>query len=385
MSVEKLEEFKGSRRSGRRPALSEEQAKQLVEHVSSNRQATTRELCEWVKETFGVTVSTTGVRNALKRHGIDKRRAPQEQNAAGEGVDTAPEAKKWYGYADHHRMTGAETATGYPSSVTDAEWAMVEHLFTNQGRGRKPSYDRRVLLDAILYVVRGGVSWRMLPKEFPPWQNVYATFRRWSRDGVFVQYYDVLREMMRERAGRPVEPTAGIMDAQSTRTSPQGGVKGYDGGKKVKGRKRHLLVDTLGLLLAVAVTAANVSDRNAMGPLLAVGKTKYPSLNKLYVDSGYSGAKASAAAKELGVDLRLIRRPSQGHGSWSGPELPFTTEMSQPFTVLPKRWVVERNNAWNERPRRMNRDHDRLLSVSEAWIWLLQGHMLHRRLSAGAA
>lgn len=364
MPIATTETQEQKRGRGRPRTLSPEQEVQLIEHIKLNRQATQDELCIWLGETFSVSSDRLTVAKILKRHGISKRSAPRH---AGVPDD---------------RSSEQGSATGYPTSVTDAEWAKVQHLFTNQGAGKKPRCERRILLDAILYVVRGGVSWRMLPQGFPPWQNVYATFRRWVQKGTFEKYYDLLRDMARERAGRPVEPTAGVMDAQYTRTSPQGDPKGYDAGKKVSGRKRHLLVDTLGLLLAVLVTPASVQDRDAAAPVLALGKVKYPTLRKTLVDRGYAGAKTSAAAKVLGVDLEIVRSPHNGNGSWVGPALPFTPEMSKPFTVLPKRWVVERNNAWSERPRRMNRDHDRRVEVSTAWIWLLQGHRLHRQLMA---
>lgn len=147
-----------------------------------------------------------------------------------------------------------------------------------------PKYPRRLLIDACCYVVRTGCAWRMLPKEFPAWQNVYRTFRRWVEQGKFEQMHDRLRSQWREREGREAAPTAAVLDAQSTRISPQGGERGYDAGKKVKGRKRHLVVDTLGLLLAVSVTAASVQDRDGAHPVVASTMAKYPSVETLFVD-----------------------------------------------------------------------------------------------------
>jgi transposase len=380
---------------GRPRKLTPEEEAQLIEFVKANPQATHDDMCAWIKARFGKSVDRATVAKCLKRHGIHKRRPPKAQTeavqpgakGAGKQAGTsesvpATDPKKRYGYRDYHRMEGGEDS--YPSSLTDAEWAKVGHLFQHTGGGKTPDYDRRLLLDAMLYVVRGGVAWRMLPKEFPKWQNVYATFRRWTARDLFERMYDLLREMARERAGRRTEPTGAVLDSQSTRTSPQGGPKGYDAGKKVNGRKRHLLVDTLGLLLAVLITPASVQDRDAVAPILFEGKAKYPSICKTFVDGGYAGAKASAAAAAHSVILEVVRRPRDGNGTWTSPELPFEPAMSKPFPILPKRWVVERSNAWDERPRRMNRDHDRLLAVSTAWIWLLQGHMLLRQLVATA-
>lgn len=363
---------------GRKPVFDEAGGSQLVELLKAHPTVTLDELAELARQELGITAGRQTLVKTLKRHGVSKRKVKREWIAPGEATAAPKTAKKRYGYLDRHRREAAEGR--YPSSVTDAEWALVQDLFAHRGAGKRPVADRRLMLDAVLYVVRSGASWRMLPAEFPDWNNVYATFRRWVRDGVLETMYDRLRAMMRERAGRAVEPSAGVLDSQSTRTSPQGGPKGYDGGKKVTGRKRHLLVDTLGLLLVVLVSTANVQDRDAAGPVLAKAKAKHPTLVKTFVDSGYCGSKTAAAAAAHGVTLEVVKRPQFGNREWvaagTQPLFPETLGATAPFPILPKRWVVERNNAWTERPRRMNRDHDRLLSVSEAWIWLVQGRML---------
>jgi transposase len=207
----------------------------------------------------------------------------------------------------------------------------------------------------------------MLPADLPDWNNVYAMFRRWVRDNVMERMYDRLRDMMRARVDREVSPTAAVLDSQSTKTSPQGGPKGFDGGKKVSGRKRHLVVDTLGLLLTVLVTTANVQDRNVAAQILASTKAKHPTVVKTYVDAGYCGAKTHTAVAQHGIALEVVKRPNHGNRQWLGddelPLFPEVIEPDKPFTILPKRWVVARSNAWTERARRMNRDQDRLLKV----------------------
>ena len=171
------------------------------------------------------------------------------------------EEPKRYGYRDEHRRQEPEQL--YPSCLTQTEWELVADLFEQPGkRGRPPQYSRWEMVNACCYVVRNGCSWRMLPHEFPPWENVYRTFRRWAAGGKFEQMHDRLRELWRSREERAPEPSAAVLDAQSTRSSPQGGPSGYDAGKKVKGRKRNLVVDTLGLLLMVSVVPANVQDRD---------------------------------------------------------------------------------------------------------------------------
>ncbi len=198
------------------------------------------------------------------------------------------ELEQRYGYRPAHRRQQPEQR--YPNSLTDEEWRLVADIFERDGdRGTPPRYPRRLLVDACCYVVRSGCSWRMLPKDFPAWQNVYRTFRRWSQQGKFEQMHDRLCAQWREREGRTQMPSAAVLDAQSTRSSPQGGTSGYDAGKKVKGRKRHVLVDTLGLILAVSVTAASVQDRDGAHPVMANGMEKYAGISRIFVDAGYAG------------------------------------------------------------------------------------------------
>ena len=215
---------------------------------------------------------------------------------------------------------------------------------------------------------------------------MYSTFRRWAAAGKFEQMHDRLRDLWRSREERAPEPTAAVLDAQSNRSSPQGGPSGYDAGKKVKGRKRNLVVDTLGLLLMVSVVPANVQDRDGADRVVREATAKYPSLEKLYVDSGYSGTCAVHLMQEHQIDVEVVRHPTNRNvGRWVDPDqrelFPVLAD-SNGFVVLPKRWVVERTHAWFERCRRLIMHHDRLLSVSEAWVWLTGARMLARRLTA---
>lgn len=366
-------------RRGRPQRISGSTLETLTAIVKDNPTATLAEIRSELTWRTGVEAHPQTIQKALKGVGI-------ERVLDGSDVQIAPQeaGAVRYGYGDHHRQVGPDG--GYPTSLADAEWDRIADLFERQGgQGTPPKYSRRQLVDACCYVVRTGCSWRMLPKEFPPWQNVYRTFRRWSEQGKFEQMHDRLRAQWREREERTRSPTAAVLDAQSTRGSPQGGETGYDAGKKVKGRKRHLVVDTLGLLLAVSVTAASVQDRDGAPSVVASAKAKYPTIEALFVDSGYAGRCAQAMAQCEAIDVQVVRHPANRNvGRWMPAEQPdlFTVQAdSKGFVALPKRWVVERTHAWVERARRLVMHHDRLPHVAESWVWLTEARRLLRRLT----
>lgn len=331
--------------------------------------STVDELIAKLDQAIGVRVTPRTLVEGLRRAGVTRVRRIRSSATTTTGTES-----KRYGYGQSHRDEGSPAR--YPSSLTDAEWMLVADLFETKGRGKPPQYPRRVMLDACCYVVRSGCSWRMLPKGFPPWNDVYKTFRRWVSQGRFEHMHDRLRGLWRVRERRAVDPSAGVLDSQSVKTSPQGGPKGFDANKKVKGRKRHLLVDTLGLLLAVLIQPACVQDRDGALPVVTTAMCKYPSLKTLFVDSGYAGTCARTIHASAQLNVEVVRRPR-----WTNQPSLF----SEPaFPVLPKRWVVERTNAWNDRPRRQAKDHDRRLDVSAAWIWLSEARILGRRLTTSA-
>jgi transposase len=352
----------------------------LVQIVEADPSATLAEISAEFTRITQITISKKPLISALHRQGI--KLVPSHLAVV---IEKAPPEPARYGYTAAHRRQEPEQT--YPSSLTDAEWALVQDLFENQGgRGLPPRVSRRTLVDACCYMVRSGCPWRMLPQHFPRWQNVYRTFRRWNEQGKFEQMHDRLRQQWRERAGRSMEPTAAVLDSQSTRGSAQGGETGFDAGKKVKGRKRHLLVDTLGLLLAVSVTAANIQDHVGAHPIVADGMAKYPSLKTLFVDSGYAGQCAQTVSQCHGVRVQVVRHPANKNvGRWVRPEQPdlFTMKANaNGFLPQPKRWVVERSHAGNDRARRLAVHYDRLPRVAESWVWLAQARMLLRRLTA---
>lgn len=347
---------------------------QLQQIVEAHPGDTLAELAARFQRATGVVIGVSMVRKGLKEMGFVRQ-------VASKPAGYEPPAKPaTYGYTDAHRLT---PEGGYPSSLTEPEWELVSDIFETSGPGKPPIHPRRQMVEAMLYVVRGGISWRMLPTEFPPWHQVFKTFRRWSAQGRFETMYDRLRAMWREREGRGEEPTAAVIDTQAVKTSAQGGPKGYDGGKKVKGRKRHLLTDTLGLLLAVFIQTADIHDGTGAAVIVDAGMKKYPTLQTLYADSSYGGRAAKAIRAKHNISVEVVRHPANRLvGVRNLPQLSLPgLELSRRFVPLPKRWVVERTHAWNDRPRRLAKDHDRTILSASAWIWLAEAKMLARRLT----
>jgi putative transposase len=367
------------KRHGRPEKITGEHLSLLREIALEQPMATVEELVEQLLLKTGLSVSKVTLSKALKRAGICRVKPSEPLNKTSESVQPA----KRYGYQPRHRPD--EHPERYLSSLTDAEWGLVKDLFEREGeRGKPPKVTRRQLVDACCYVVRTGCAWRLLPKDFPHWDNVYKTFRRWSAQGRFEAMHDRLRAQWRMREAKEVSPSQAILDAQSTRSSPQGGATGYDAGKKVKGRKRSLVVDTMGLLLAVSVCAANLQDRDAGTEAVERAAEKYPTLQRLYVDTAYAGQWAKRVEQQHRIAVAVVRHPANRNvGRWqaAGQQDLFPETLNTGFAAMPKRWIVERTHAWNERARRLIMHHDRLTEVAQAWVWLAEARMLACRLT----
>jgi len=255
----------------------------------------------------------------------------------------------------------------YESSLTDAQWVFLRPMLPKPSKLGRPPIDRRRIVDALLYVTKGGIQWRLLPADFPSWKTVYHIFRQWTLNRTWEALNARLRAHVRVLAGKRCRPTAAILDSQSVKSDGHTGPVGYDAAKRIKGRKRHLLVDTLGLILGVHVTPANVTEREGAQGLLARTLAWFTWLRLLWVDGGYCGPAFAdwVKSRRPKLEVQVVKRSDDAQG----------------FKVLPRRWVVERTFAWLMRHRRLVRDYETTNSSAEAWAFIAMIRIQLRRLA----
>ena len=250
----------------------------------------------------------------------------------------------------------------YSTNLTENQWQFIKNIIDDN---RKRKHSLKDILDAIFYLIKTGCQWRMLPNNFAPWNTVYFYYSKWKNEGVFEELLECVRNMVRKKAGREESPSAACIDSRSVKTTRSGGLcRGIDGGKKIKGRKQHIITDTMGLLLVVIVHAANIHDSQSAYDVIKNLKWRFSRMTKIFADGGYRGELIEKVYKSFGWLLDIVLR----------------SDNNKSFEVLPKRWVVERTFAWFESYRRLSKDYEFNTNTSEAMIQLAMTKLMLNRL-----